>query len=319
MATTRSTTLPPATLATRRAVLNPHSAEYSLPVRLFLHATPPGGVHYALTSFWEERHGGRVQRTTIEKNLTLHFEWASAGQGHLTYLAALPTLRKPDPSAFEKAVLLLASLYQHLELDVSPTGQLLALRNYAAILATWQAVQQELMQRSGGEDDVTQQLLASVGALLQTPTSLLTSLGYDYAFGWLLPDFYGQRFESSWRYEQPRCFARFFAAADLWFTERLEVGSAPAVGQVALHLRGQLDTSRTDLLAVAEQIDAERAATGVEPPATTPAAVSANYEATYFLDQTTGWPMALDASVRCEAGTDYCKEYFFRLEQQPTL
>jgi len=315
MAVPPTTTLPP---ATRRAVPNPHPEAYSLPVRLALQATPPDGLRYALTSFWEERHAGqRVQRTTIEKALTLYFKPASAGLGHLTYLAAPPALRKPDPSAFEKVVLLLASLYQHLELSVSPAGHLVALHNYPAILATWEAVQQELIRRSGGDDDVTQQLLASVGALLQSPANLLASLSYDYSFGWLLPDFYAQRFESGWRYEQPRCFARFFAGADLWFTERLEVGLAPAAGQVALHLRGQLDASRTDLLAVAEQIDAERAAAGAEAPATSPAMVSADYEATYLLDQATGWPVALDASVRCQAGTDYRKEYFFRLEQLP--
>ena len=320
MAAPHAPTLPPpAAPSARRAVPNPHPEGYCLPVRLALHATPPGGVRYALTSFWEARHAGQVQRTTIEKALTLHFEWASAGHGHLTYQAAPPHLRKPDPSAFEKALLLLATLYQHLELDVSPAGQLLALRNYAAILAAWQAVQQELVQRSGGEDDVTQQLLASVGGLLQTPANFLVSLGYDYTFGWLLPDFYGQRFESGWRYEQPRCFARFFAAADMWFAEQLELGPAPAAGQVALHLRGQLDASRTDLAAVAEQVDAERVAAGIVAPATSPTAIAGAYEATYLLDQATGWPVALDASVWCQAGPDYRKEYFFRLEQLPAL
>lgn len=305
---------------TRRAERQPHAGQYGLPVRLTLQATPPAGLRYALTSFWEARHAGSVQRTTLEKALTLHYVPASArAAARLTYLAAPPVLRKPDPSAFEKAVLALAALYQHLELDVSPVGQLLALRNHPAILQTWQAVQKELRRRSGGDDDVTQDLLGAVGALLRDPAALLASLSYDYAFGWLLPDFYGQRFESGWRYEQPRCFARFFAEADVWFGERLELGSAPIAGQATLHLRGQLDAARTDLAAVAEQIRAERAAAGLAAPAPDAAAVSGEYEATYHLDQATGWPVALDASVRCRAGAAYSKEYFFRLEQLPPL
>lgn len=313
--------LPPLAPPARRAERHPHPEGHGSPVRLALQATPPAGLRYALTSFWEARHAGRAQRTTLEKALTLHYAPVSAGLARFTYREAPPVLRKPDPSAFEKAVLLLASLYQHLELDVSATGRLLALRNHAAVLETWQAVEQELVRRSGGGDDVTQDLRAAVGALLQDPANLLASLGYDYAFGWLLPDFYGQRFENGWRYTQPRCFGRFFAEADLWFTERLEVGSAPAAGQATLHLRGPLDPARTDLAAVARQVDAERAAAAAGPTpelsATDPATISGTYEATYQLDQATGWPVALDVSVRCQAGAGYSKEYFFRLEQLP--
>ena len=318
----------PLPAGTRRAERHPYAEGYGPPVRLALQATPPAGLRYALTCFWEARHAGRVQRTTLEKVLTLHYLPVSAHLAHLTYREAPPVLRKPDTSAFEEAVLLLASLYQHLELDVAPTGQLLALRNHADVLATWRAVEPELVRRSGGDDDVTQALQAAMNTLLQDPAALLASLGYDYAFGWLLPGFYGQRLEGGWRYTQPRCFGRFFAEADLWFTERLALGSAPAAGQTTLHLGGPLDTTRTDLAAVARQVDAERAAASTADPAagadptlaaTDPATISGAYEATYQLNQATGWPLALEASVRCQAGTEYSKEYFFRLEQLPAL
>ena len=197
----------------RQTEKHPHPEGHALPVRLALQGTAPAGLRYALTCYWEARHAGRVQRTMLEKKLTLHYLPVSAERARLTYLEAPPVLRKPDLSAFEKAVLLLASLYQHLELDVSPTGQLLALHNHAAILETWDAVEQELVRRSAGEDDVTQDLRTAMGTLLQDPANLLASLGYDYAFGWLLPDFYGQRFESGWRYVRPRSFDRFFAEA----------------------------------------------------------------------------------------------------------
>jgi hypothetical protein len=286
---------------------------------LALHATPPAGLRYALTTYWEARHNGRVQRSTLEKTLTLHYVPVSPELARLTYMEAPPVLHKPDLSAFEKAILLLASLYQHLELDVSPTGQLLALRNHDAVLETWRNVEQELVRRSGGDDEVTQALRAAVGTLLQDPANLLASLRADYAFGWLLPDFYGQRFESGWRYTQPRCFGRFFAEANLWFTERLVLGSTQAAGEVTMQLSGPLDASRTDLAAVAQQIDTERDAAGIVAAATDPAMVSGAYEASYRLEHATGWPVALDVSVRCQAGAEYGKEYFFRLEQLPPL
>ncbi len=304
---------------TRRAERHPYFAEFQLPTQVILRATPPAGVRYALTSFWEERHTGRVQRTTVEKELTLHYVPPATGPAHLIYLATDAAIRKPDPTAFEKALVALAALYQHLELEVAPTGQLLALRNHAAILQTWQAVQQELVRRSGGADEITQLLLASVDDLLQNPAHFLVSLRRDYAFGWLLPDFYGLRLESGWRYTQPRCFARFFGGADLWFDERLELVSAPAVGPVTLRLHGSLDLTRTDLPAVARQVEAERLAAGATAPATDPTTVRGELEATYQLDQATGWPLALDASVYCQAGAEYRKEYFFRLEQLAAL
>jgi hypothetical protein len=50
-----------------------------------------------------------------------------------------------------------------------------------------------------------------------------------------------------------------------------------------------------------------------------PPLLTAAYEATYRFDQATGWPVALDVSVRYQTGPVYSKEYFFRLEQLPVL
>ncbi len=290
-----------------------------LPVRLHRQATPPAGLRYALTSFWEERWPGRVQRTTIEKSLTLHYAPDATGGGRLTYRADPPKLCKPDLTALETILLLLAPLYQHLELTVAPTGQLLALHNHEAIRRTWAAIRPELLRRAGGgEDEFTQLLLASVEAQLQVPAQLLASLAFDYAFAFLLPDCYGQLLEGDYYYPRARELPKFFADSALCLHERLALQPA-AVGRVALQSRGTLDAARTNLAAVARQVDAARQAVDATAPTTDPATLRADYEATYQLDAATGWPLLLDASVRCYAAATYSKEYFLRLEQLPPL
>ncbi|RZK32638.1 MAG: hypothetical protein EOO63_00740 [Hymenobacter sp.] len=237
----------------------------------------------------------------------------------MTYKATALRLHKPDPSALERAVLLLGSLYQELELDVAPTGRLLALRNHATIVQTWAAVQDELVARSGG-DELTMELLASVEAQLQRPQQLLASLRHDYAFGFLLPNCYQQRFESGFRYEQAVGFPHFFATVDLWCCERLELLAPLAPGRATLRLAGSLDSSRTDLAAVGRAMDVALGLAGYGSKAPTlPGAVRAAYEATLEVDVATGWPVAVEASVRCYVDAVYSKEYFLRLEQLPTL
>lgn len=263
---------------------------------------------------------GQVQRTTIEKTVRLGWEQERNEQAVLIHETGPPVLHKADLSAFEKALVLLARLYQRLEIDVTSAGQLLGLRNHAEVLATWADVQQELIQRSGGDDEITQLLLASVHTQLQRPESLLASLHHDYAFAFALPCFYGQRFESAFRYEQARAFPHFFTDTSLCFTERLEVAAPLAAGRATLRLTGLLDPKRTDLSAIDTYIQTALAVAAAPTAVrTAPGALACRYEATYDVDLATGWPVEVEASVRCGAGNAYQKEYFLRLEHLPNL
>lgn len=289
------------------------------PVQLRLAPTPPGGIFYQLVSYWEERCRTTVQRNTLTKTITLDWVRPTETTAQLTYRATAPVWQKPATSVLERALLLLADLYKHLELAATPAGRPLALRNHADLLATWQQVQAELVRRSGGEDEITQILLTSLAARLQQPATVLASLRYDYAFAFLIPDFYEQPFAMGHQYEQSREFPHFFADTNLWFRERLEVvAPAPdAAGRYALHLRGRLDEARTDLPAVARRLNEALEAAG-QPSLAPTTALQATFEATCLLDAATGWPLQTEVVVRCEAGGDYSKEYFLRLEQLPS-
>ena len=288
------------------------------PVRLALHPVPPGRA-YAVVSYWEERLPGQAQRTTLQKSIRVAATRQPTGELHVRYEAAPPVFQKPDVTSFERVLLLLADLYQHLELRVLPTGQVVGVHNAAQIQQTGARVKTELVRRSGGEDEFTRVLLAGLDEQLGRPGAVLASLRLDYFFGFLLQNVYGQRFESGFRYGQARCFPQFFAGQDLWFWERLELAPPTGPARVALRLRGQPDPVRTDLAAVAQQLDVARQlllpdALAVPTP---PQALCLAYEATVELDAATGWPVSVEASVRCGVPGGYGKEYFIRLEQQP--
>jgi hypothetical protein len=311
----------PAGYAPRRAEAHPYAAVLQPPVRLALRALPTA-LAYASLSFWEERVPGEVKRTTIEKDISLT---ATVQPGYLRVdYTATPALRKPDLSSFERVLLLLAELYSHLELHVAPTGQLAAVGNQGEVQQTWARVKQELALRSGGDDDFTQVLAAGLDEQLGRPGAVLASLRFDYFFGFLLQNIYGQQFESSARYGQARCFPRFFAGTDLWFWERLELAEPTAPARVAVRLTGILDEAQTDLVAVAQElVAAQQLAVPAGPalPLPAPKALRFAYEATAELDAATGWPLLVEASVRCGvADASYSKEYFIRIEQRnPTL
>lgn len=289
------------------------------PVHPIRQATPPKGIVYALVTFWEERCLNVVKRTTIDKTITLHWALQADERAILIYEAAPPVLDKPSLTTLEKALLLLASLYQRLEIDATSAGKLLALLNHAELLQTWQAVQDELVQRSGGEDEVTQILLKSVDAQLRHPEAILASLRHDYAFDFLLPDLYRQRFENDFSYEQAKEFPGFFTDTSLWFQEQLTVAAPAAAQQATLRITGLLDAARTDQANVARQVDAAFAAANLSGCATVVDALRGTYEATFNIDLATGWPLTVEVSVVCSAGNSYSKEYFLRFEQLPTL
>ena len=305
----------------RCAEAHPYAAALQPPARLSLRPLP-AALAYTSLSFWEERIVGEVKRTTIEKDIVLT---AAAQPGYLQVdYTVVPTLRKPDLSSFERVLLLLAELYSHLELHVMPTGALAAVGNATEVQQTWERVKQELVQRSGGDDDFTQVLVAGLEEQLRQPEALLISLRVDYFFGFLLQNIYGQQFKSDSRYGQARCFPRFFSGADLWFWERLELTTPTAPARVALRLSGMLDTTQTDLTVVAQQVVAAQqliAPVGTALPLPAPEALRCTYEATAELDAATGWPLLVEASVRCGiADASYSKEYFIRIEQHnPTL
>jgi len=303
----------------RQAQRQPHSTPLVTPVRLAL-LPLPASRRYSVVSYWEMRLPGLpVQRTSLAKTIELQATPEPSGALRVRYDATHPTFQQPDLTSYERVLVLLGRLYHHLELRVLPTGQIASLLNETGIKQEWAAVQEALVLRSGGRDEFTKVLVQGVEQQLARPGAMVASLRLDYLFGFLWQNVYDQRFESQFRYEQQRCFPRFFAGTDLWFRERLEL--QPAIGgQVAFQLSGPLDASCTDVPAVHRQIITERENAGL--PSTPPAQLAnlrGEYTAVCHLDQSTGWPLTLEASVRCHADGVYSKEYFLRLEQLPPL
>lgn len=300
----------------------PLPGPFQPPVRVALQPTPEGEpLRYKVTARWEERTGPEVQRTVVAKQLTLSCVSGAPGQLLLTLETAPPALRKPEELLpQETTVLQLAGLYRRLVLQTSPTGRFLELANQAEIAQAWAEIDAELAAAAGGEpdDDATAPLRAAVAAQVQRPERLLHSLQYDYAYGLLVADVYGQRFESGLGYTQPKAFPQFFAGVNLHFHERLQLGPPAALGCVALHLSGRLDEQRTDRAAVAEQVAAALALApaGAAPrPQPEAAGLAFAYRAACDLDAATGWPLAVAATVSCHGPAGYAKEYDLTIER----
>jgi hypothetical protein len=72
-------------------------------VRLHRQPTPPAGVTYAVTSYWEERFGDRTRRDGLAHTLTVHAQAEATGWG----CAATPRPRlfaPARPSALEQVL-----------------------------------------------------------------------------------------------------------------------------------------------------------------------------------------------------------------------
>jgi len=298
--------------------VTPHPNPGAFYPAVCLRRQPTNGVTYAVTSYWEERFGDRTRRDVLTQTLTVRAQPA-ADHWVVTCEATPPVSPTPNPSALEKLLERLAALYRRLVLRLTLDGRPVALLNYAEVRATWDALRQELLDQAGGNpDEVTQFLLTGLDAKLEAGASpLLASLRYHYLYGALFANCYEQAFQSGVRYEQPQRFARYFPDTDLWMTERLSVAAPPAPGRVALRCDGGLAEAHTDRVALAQQIDAAQEAAGLPAtcPATDPTAIRAAYDAVYDVDVASGWPVAMDVSVRCRAGLTYHKEYFLSLVQ----
>jgi len=119
--------------------------------------------------------------------------------------------------------LLLAGLYTSLEVEATPTGEMLGLLNGAAIRQQWAHIRQELARQYPTPSDIVDALVAGVEQQLAQPAGLWPSLSYTYFYAALPGTFYRQPFETNSLYARPRAFPRFFDGLDLHFTETLRL------------------------------------------------------------------------------------------------
>jgi len=198
----------------------------------------------------------------------------------------------------------LAALYAWVQVQLSATGDWVAVGNHAHIAQTWAALRPELVAGSPPEDPMLARLLASVDRQLADAPAVQHSLRYDYLYqvlagGWPTPPP-----GAAWSGGQPRCFAAFLPGTDLHFTEQVRAQPA-APGYRALAVRGTLDPTRTDLAALAQALPAGPAG---QPP-------HAHYEAQVCLDAATGWPAHVALTVYVRVEHVYSKHYTLTLTQ----
>lgn len=299
----------------RRSCLPPLPGNAFSPPPWLTWQAGPDEAAYTVASTWTETGIGAPRSTHLVRTLGLRVAAAPAQHLRLHLRTLAPARPQPAPTPFEALALRLAGLYAELELAAAPTGELLGLTNQAAIRQTWAALRQELQQaHAAAPSEVVDSLVAGLDRQLAHPAGLGPSLALDYAYAALLGDFYRQPFAPGSRYQQPRGFPHFFDGLTLHFTETLRLDPAAAdPAHVVLRLRGELDRAATDLSAIAALIQARLG----QPDAPDPARLQATYQATHTLRADTGWPVAVELTVRCNYGTLYGKEYYLAIALQP--
>lgn len=289
------------------------------PTVLHLRPQPEAAVYEARIT-WEAYANGEYQRTTISKEITLRVAATAAGFAFAMHTSP-PTLTKPeDLEPLENMALRLASLYEHVEVQAAPTGEVTGLLNYEALRQTWTQLAQSLRAATVAHEEVSEAILGFLDRQLQNPAQVLASLRHDYLYQVLLPGCYEQPLGEPTALPQLRQFANFFDKTSLWFTETTTVQAAAEPGHFVLRRHGPLDAQRTDVAAVVRLID--QALCLASPPVGTaplPAILPAphfHYEATYVLEAATGLLQRAALSLYARAGLLFNKEYTLTLTRQ---
>jgi hypothetical protein len=273
---------------------------------------PLAQASYLATSTWETYAAGDYQATTTTRTLRVHLQ--PGAQGHvLTIAAGRPVVRAAtDPPPLVELAQRLAALYAHLELLVTPAGEVAALLNYEALRQAGERLLSKLQAAAEPGDQLTATLLAFAGRQLAAPAALLHSLQFDYLYQTL-----GLGVAQALPGQTPvaRQFAGFFDKTPLWFAEQARLEPVTEAGHFALRLQGALDAQRTDLAAVqAHQAKALQLVAPSKVPATLPPPHFC-YEATYSLGPAPGLPQYADLTVYARAGQLLNKEYHLTIER----
>jgi len=277
-------------------------------------------VRYTSTATWEEFANGYLTETTVTKRIALE-TLPQNGCVHVTLRTESVALSgSQDPPPFSQFIQRLAVLYEELVLEVSRSGEPIALLNHPSILDKWQTVKEQLRDEQHEEDAVTEALLEQVDAQVQTPAQVLLSLRHDYMYRTLLHITGRPLFPASQVSPQPVEFSQFFEDSSLWFTERMEVIPS-SVPHTTLAFRGALHEQATDMKTVRQHMQAasrptsSKAAPCPAAPDIVPTALSGGYEASYELEVATGTPAAAYLSVYCRLADQYNKQYSLTLQR----
>lgn len=284
-----------------------------------LHLQPPTTtVVYEAELTWETYIDGQYQCSTTRRQVSL-LGGATATGCALEIGSSAPTLTKAtgDLGALEELALRLAALYERVVVQVTPTGEPVALLNHEELRQTWERLAQDLRASTTDEDEVTKSILDFMGRQLQSPESFLRSLQHDYLYQALLPGFYQQPLGGPTAPGRSRQFSNFFDKQSLWFLECVEVLPEQTPGQLTLRLHGPLDLQKTDVAAIEKLMtnDLRLAQPSNEAPSTSEGIPTLHfaYEATYVVEQATGLPLRVELMVYARAGQLYNKEYHLTL------
>ena len=268
---------------------------------------PREPVRYQAVIWWETFANGDYQTSTISKQVALSGQLLAQGRVELHFHTSPPVIPNAHRLEFlEMMALRLAALYARVVVEAAPTGEFVALRNYADMVQTWETLAQSLRDSTTAEDRLTPTLIDFLSKQLQDPANVLHSLGHDYLYATLVPDFYAKPLGGAASPARTRAFSQFFDKLPLYFTEQLEVLPAEGTETLTLVCRGTLDTQQTNVAAITALIAKAMGQAADAEPAVVP---YFHYEATHVLDRATGLPRQVELKVYGRLTERYNKQY----------
>jgi hypothetical protein len=266
--------------------------------------SPP--ITYTATTRWEEFANEEYQQTLLTKRVQVRRRPLAAGQAVWLHSTEPQLSHKDAVQPLEQLALRAAALYEHIVVELSPTGQLIRLLNYPALQQAWAALKTTLLVEAAAEDQLTRKMVELLEQQVAKEENVLYSLRHDYMYQALAEAISPARPADGLGQRE---FAQFFPHLNLWFTEAAATDTREQAG-VRFALRGALDEAKTDVAAIHELM---RAALGL--PAVAEPAPHFGYEATYVVEQATGSLGELTLTVYARLAQLYNKQYTLTVQR----
>lgn len=281
---------------------------FPLPIQANGVAPSPGT--YLVTVQWEEYSKGENRQSLLTKHV--HISLDELGEKRRVFLrTSSPRLsRKEGVQPVEQLALRVASLYEHVVVDLAPDGQLQRLVNYPQVRQTWEELKPALLFEAAAEDELTRKLVTLVDEQVAHEDRVLYSLRHDYIYQALL-----QPLEAAGTFglqaSSAREFPNFFPNANLWFavTKKQTVADER---ELVVSLQGTLDAGKTNVTIIHQHM---RAALAAGDTAATPTAelvetqLHFGYEATYVTERASNLLRELTLTVYARLAEHYNKQY----------
>jgi len=197
---------------------------------------------YTLTTHATLRLGSLVSETATRLRVRKSLRQPTPTGGGIFDLTTLARVQTPAEGA-ERLTAELTPLLEALVLETDATGYLVRVRNLADLRQRWAGLLPGLRQKYRGDSDISPDLLAQLGEVLDEEETLVAVLRDSPEYSLLFPSLYGQPYSATVPVPGTASLARFVGEIDLPLRTETLLEAAPLAGGASLKVAGAVDAS----------------------------------------------------------------------------